>query len=107
VKVSTVDDEAVCKLIVGSQVRSTLVISSLSDNFKRDSRLSIESLDDELAIEVIAQAAYDEGRSHLATQLLNHEPRAGKQVPLLNSRDLHLLACPMYIDFVCGNLQVF
>ncbi|KAL2865107.1 tethering complex subunit VPS16 [Aspergillus lucknowensis] len=60
VKVSTVDDEAVCKLIVQ----------------RLDGKPGI-------SFEVIAQAAYDEGRSHLATQLLNHEPRAGKQVPLL------------------------
>ncbi|EAA57594.1 hypothetical protein AN6911.2 [Aspergillus nidulans FGSC A4] len=60
VKVSTVDDEAVCKLIVQ----------------RLDGKPGI-------SFEAIAQAAYDEGRSHLATQLLNHEPRAGKQVPLL------------------------
>ncbi|KAL8653739.1 MAG: hypothetical protein Q9210_001926 [Variospora velana] len=36
-----------------------------------------------ISFEVIARAAYDEGRSHLATRLLNHETRAGKQVPLL------------------------
>ncbi|KIV87870.1 hypothetical protein PV11_03388 [Exophiala sideris] len=36
-----------------------------------------------VSFENIARAAYDEGRSHLATTLLNHEPRAGKQVPLL------------------------
>ena len=38
-----------------------------------------------ISFEYIARAAYDEGRSHLATQLLNHESRAGKQVPLLLS----------------------
>lgn len=36
-----------------------------------------------ISFEAIARAAYDEGRGHLATTLLNHEPRAGKQVPLL------------------------
>lgn len=36
-----------------------------------------------ISFETIARAAHDEGRSHLATTLLNHEPRAGKQVPLL------------------------
>lgn len=36
-----------------------------------------------ISFEVIARAAYDEGRGPLATALLNHEPRAGKQVPLL------------------------
>ncbi len=38
-----------------------------------------------ISFELIARAAYDEGRSHLATQLLNHESCAGKQVPLLLS----------------------
>ncbi|KAF7181081.1 hypothetical protein CNMCM7691_000210 [Aspergillus felis] len=60
VKVSTVDDEAVCKLIVQ----------------KLEGKPGI-------SFEQIAHAAYDEGRAHLATQLLNHEPRGGKQVPLL------------------------
>ena len=36
-----------------------------------------------VSFETIARAAYDEGRGHLATSLLNSEPRAGKQVPLL------------------------
>ena len=38
-----------------------------------------------ISFELIARAAYDEGRSHLATELLDHESRAGKQVPLLLS----------------------
>ena len=40
-----------------------------------------------VSFEIIARAAYDEGRGHLATELLNHEPRAGKQVPLLLSME--------------------
>ncbi|KIW21568.1 hypothetical protein PV08_02148 [Exophiala spinifera] len=40
-----------------------------------------------ISFETIARAAYDEGRGHLATTLLNHEPRAGKQVPLLLSME--------------------
>jgi hypothetical protein len=36
-----------------------------------------------VSFEEIARAAYDEGRVRLATALLNYEPRAGKQVPLL------------------------
>jgi vacuolar protein sorting-associated protein 16 len=36
-----------------------------------------------ISYEEIARTAYDEGRGRLATQLLNFEPRAGKQVPLL------------------------
>ena len=36
-----------------------------------------------ISFEEIAQAAYEEGRGSLATSLLENEPRAGKQVPLL------------------------
>ena len=60
VKVSTADDDAICETIV--------------ERLNGKNGISFES---------IARAAYDEGRGHLATQLLNHEPRAGKQVPLL------------------------
>ncbi|KAK0326189.1 Vacuolar protein sorting-associated protein 16 [Friedmanniomyces endolithicus] len=38
-----------------------------------------------ISFEEIARAAFDEGRGKLATELLEHEPRAGKQVPLLLS----------------------
>jgi hypothetical protein len=40
-----------------------------------------------ISFEEIARAAYDEGRGRLATELLNYEPRAGKQVPLLLSME--------------------
>ena len=40
-----------------------------------------------VSFEEIARAAYDEGRARLATELLNYEPRAGKQVPLLLSME--------------------
>ncbi|KAL5360541.1 Vps16, N-terminal region-domain-containing protein [Aspergillus floccosus] len=75
VKVSTVDDEAVCKLIV--------------------QRLEGKP---GISFELIAQAAYDEGRSHLATQLLNHEPRAGKQVPLLLNMEEDKIALDKAIE---------
>ncbi|KAJ5719243.1 hypothetical protein N7493_007698 [Penicillium malachiteum] len=75
VRISTVDDEAVCKLIV--------------------QRLEGKP---GISFEVIAQAAYDEGRSHLATQLLNHEPRAGKQVPLLLNMEEDELALDKAIE---------
>ncbi|KAJ6006074.1 Vps16 N-terminal [Penicillium sp. IBT 35674x] len=75
VRVSTVDDEAVCKLIVQ----------------KLEGKPGI-------SFEVIAQTAYDEGRSHLATQLLNHEPRAGKQVPLLLNMEEDELALDKAIE---------
>jgi hypothetical protein len=60
VKASTGDDDAICNLIV--------------QRLRGKHGVSFES---------IARSAYDEGRGHLATSLLNHEPRAGKQVPLL------------------------
>jgi hypothetical protein len=75
VRVSTVDDEAVCKLIV--------------------QRLEGKP---GISFEIIAQTAYDEGRSHLATQLLNHEPRAGKQVPLLLNMEEDELALDKAIE---------
>ncbi|KAF7586034.1 hypothetical protein BBP40_009651 [Aspergillus hancockii] len=75
VKVSAVDDEAVCKLIV--------------------QRLEGKP---GISFELIAQTAYDEGRAHLATQLLNHEPRAGKQVPLLLSMEEDEIALDKAIE---------
>ncbi|KAK9476082.1 Vps16, N-terminal region-domain-containing protein [Lipomyces japonicus] len=60
VKQSLEDDATVCKTIVNK----LKVIPGIS-------------------YEDIARTAYDEGRTKLATQLLNYEPRAGKQVPLL------------------------
>ena len=62
VRNSTTDEDTICSTVVNKL------------NNKRG-----------ISFEVIARAAYDEGRSHLATQLLNHESRAGKQVPLLLS----------------------
>lgn len=69
VKLSTADDEAVCKLIV--------------------QRLEGKP---GISFEQIARAAYDEGRTLLATHLLNHEPRGGKQVPLLLSMEADEIA---------------
>ena len=60
VRVSTEPEEQICSLIV-KKVQGKPGVS----------------------FEEIAQAAYDEGRTRLATELLNYEPRAGKQVPLL------------------------
>ncbi|MCJ1248988.1 hypothetical protein MMC30_006209 [Trapelia coarctata] len=69
VRTSTADEDSVC----------STVVSKLA--FKRG-----------VSFDIIAKAAYDEGRAHLATQLLNHEPRAGKQVPLLLSMSEDTLA---------------
>ena len=64
VRNSTSDEESICNTIV----------TRLKDKHG-------------VSFETIARAAYDEGRGHLATELLNHEPRAGKQVPLLLSME--------------------
>lgn len=51
-----------------------------------------------ISFETIARAAYDEGRARLATELLNHEPRAGRQVPLLLSMEEDELALDKAIE---------
>ncbi len=51
-----------------------------------------------ISFEEIARAAYDEGRGRLATELLNHEPRAGRQVPLLLSMEEDDLALSKAIE---------
>lgn len=51
-----------------------------------------------ISFEHIARAAYDEGRGRLATQLLNHEPRAGRQVPLLLSMEEDELALDKAVE---------
>ncbi|RDA89887.1 hypothetical protein CP533_6244 [Ophiocordyceps camponoti-saundersi (nom. inval.)] len=60
VRAGTEDDESICRLVVA--------------------RLSGKP---GISFEEIARAAYHEGRARLATELLNHEPRGGRQVPLL------------------------
>ena len=60
VRLSNDDEESICRLIVKK-------LNGLAG----------------ISFEEIARAAYDEGRVRLATELLNYEPRAGKQVPLL------------------------
>lgn len=51
-----------------------------------------------VSFEEIARAAYDEGRIRLATSLLDHEPRAGKQVPLLLSMKEDTIALDKAIE---------
>ncbi|KAB8343224.1 hypothetical protein FH972_022814 [Carpinus fangiana] len=51
-----------------------------------------------ISYDEVARVAFDEGRTHLATQLLNHEPLAGKQVPLLLSMDQGALALDKAIE---------
>ena len=75
VRNSTADEETICRTVV--------------EKLKDRKGVSFEG---------IAKTAYDEGRSHLATQLLNHEPRAGKQVPLLLSMEEDSIALDKAIE---------
>ncbi|MCJ1433241.1 hypothetical protein MMC27_002600 [Xylographa pallens] len=75
VRNSTADEDAICAAVVA----------------KLASKRGV-------SFDTIARAAYDEGRAHLATQLLNHEPRAGKQVPLLLSMEEDTLALDKAIE---------
>ncbi|OAA67065.1 vacuolar protein sorting [Niveomyces insectorum RCEF 264] len=60
-----------------------------------------------ISFEKIARAAYDEGRGRLATELLNHEPRAGRQVPLLLSMEEDELALDKAIESGDTDLACF
>src|SRR5690606_34628056 len=51
-----------------------------------------------ISFEEVARTAFNEGRGHLATQLLNYEPRAGKQVPLLLSMEEDEIALDKAIE---------
>ncbi|KAI0405337.1 vacuolar protein sorting-associated protein [Xylaria palmicola] len=60
-----------------------------------------------ISFETIAHAAYDEGRGRLATELLNHEPRAGRQVPLLLSMEEDEIALDKAIESGDSDLVFF
>ncbi|PBP27460.1 vacuolar protein-like protein sorting vps16 [Diplocarpon rosae] len=72
-------------------------------------RLIVEKLAGKrgISFEEIARAAYDEGRGRLATELLNHEPRAGKQVPLLLSMEEDEIALDKAIESGDSDLMFF
>ncbi|KAF5000719.1 hypothetical protein FGRMN_1560 [Fusarium graminum] len=63
-------------------------------------RLIVERLSGKpgISFEEIAHAAYQEGRGRLATELLNHEPRGGRQVPLLLSMEEDELALDKAVE---------
>lgn len=75
VRSSTEDEESICSLIV-KKLKGKRCIS----------------------FEEIARAAYSEGRDRLATELLNYEPRAGKQVPLLLNMKQDIIALDKAIE---------
>lgn len=80
-----------------------------SENEDTICRLIVEKLAGKrgISFEEIARAAYDEGRGHLATELLNHEPRAGKQVPLLLSMEEDEIALDKAIESGDSDLIFF
>jgi vacuolar protein sorting-associated protein 16 len=84
VRISSEDEDTICRLIVEKLAG------------KRG-----------ISFEEIARAAYDEGRGHLATELLNHEPRAGKQVPLLLSMEEDEIALDKAIESGDSDLIFF
>ena len=84
VRVGSEDEDTICRLIV--------------DKLAGKRGISFEE---------IARAAYDEGRGHLATELLNYEPRAGKQVPLLLSMDEDEVALDKAIESGDSDLVFF
>jgi hypothetical protein len=84
VRVSSDDEDTICRLIVDKLAG------------KRG-----------ISFEAIAHAAYDEGRGRLATQLLDHEPRAGKQVPLLLTMEEDEIALDKAIESGDSDLIYF
>lgn len=72
-------------------------------------RLIVKKLDGKrgISFEEVAQTAYDEGRGRLATELLNHEPRAGKQVPLLLKMEADEIALDKAIESGDSDLMLF
>ncbi|KAK9474855.1 Vps16, N-terminal region-domain-containing protein [Dipodascopsis tothii] len=51
-----------------------------------------------ISYEEVARTAYNEGRTGLATKLLDYEPRAGRQVPLLLSMEEDEIALVKAVD---------
>ena len=75
VRVGSEDDDTICRMVV--------------DRLSGKPGISFEE---------IARAAYHEGRGRLATELLNHEPRGGRQVPLLLDMEEDELALDKAIE---------
>jgi hypothetical protein len=84
VKIGTEDEDTICRMVV--------------DKLSGKPGISFEE---------IARAAYDEGRGRLATELLNHEPRGGRQVPLLLSMEEDELALDKAIESGDSDLMLF
>jgi len=84
VRIGSEDDDSTCRVIV--------------DRLKGKPGISFET---------IAQTAYDEGRGRLATELLNHEPRAGRQVPLLLNMEEDEIALDKAIESGDSDLIFF
>ncbi|POS86939.1 vacuolar protein-like protein sorting vps16 [Erysiphe pulchra] len=80
-----------------------------SDDDETIRRLIVEKLGNKRGISFIevSRAAYDEGRGRLATELLNYEPRAGKQVSLLLSMEEDETALDKAIESGDSDLILF
>ncbi|KAI3337020.1 vacuolar protein sorting-associated protein [Xylariaceae sp. AK1471] len=84
VRIGTEDDNSICRMVVEKLAGKPGI-----------------------SFEAIARAAYDEGRGRLATELLNHEPRAGRQVPLLLSMEEDEIALDKAIESGDSDLIFF
>ncbi|KAI9709549.1 MAG: hypothetical protein M1820_003309 [Bogoriella megaspora] len=84
VRVSSTDDDSTCRMII--------------EKLKGKAKVSYEE---------IARTAFDEGRVQLATGLLNQDPRAGKQVPLLLDMEEDTVALDRAIESGDTDLVLF
>lgn len=84
IRASSGDDETICHLIV--------------DKFRGKRGISFTE---------VSRAAYNEGRGRLATELLNYEPRPGKQVPLLLNMEEDEIALEKAIESGVSDLILF
>lgn len=80
-----------------------------SDDDDTICRLIVERLAGKpgISFEEIARTAYHEGRGRLATELLNHEPRGGRQVPLLLDMEEDELALDKAVESGDSDLILF
>lgn len=84
-------------------------VKASSGNEEAVSKSIVEKIGSQrgISFEHIARAAFDEGRPRLATELLNHEPRAAKQVPLLLDMEEDDLALEKAIESGDTDLVLF
>lgn len=74
-------DWACCKIKKNSEKSDSELLAAILDKIKPT-----------MSFEKISMTAYQEGRTQLSATLLNHEPNANKQIPLLFQMELDELA---------------